>query len=65
MINALQYLQNVALSPKGERVLFGGRGDVFSAPVEKRRDAQSDAFVNGRTINFRAGRRRLARRIYF
>ena len=35
MINALQYLQNVALSPKGERVLFGGRGDVFSAPVEK------------------------------
>ena len=35
MINALQYLQNVALSPKGERVLFGGRGDIFSAPVEK------------------------------
>jgi len=34
-INALQYLQNVALSPKGERVLFGARGDVFSAPVEK------------------------------
>ncbi|HXG86101.1 MAG TPA: S41 family peptidase [Pyrinomonadaceae bacterium] len=34
-INALQYLQNVALSPKGERVLFGARGDIFSAPAEK------------------------------
>ncbi len=34
-INALQFLENVALSPKGERVLFGARGDIFSAPVEK------------------------------
>ncbi len=34
-INAAQYLQNVALAPKGERVLFGARGDIFSAPVEK------------------------------
>ena len=34
-INAAQYLENVALSPKGERVLFGARGDIFSAPVEK------------------------------
>ncbi len=34
-INAIQYLENVALSPKGERVLFGARGDIFSAPVEK------------------------------
>ncbi len=24
-----------AISPKGERVLFGARGDIFSAPVEK------------------------------
>ena len=24
-----------SLSPKGERVLFGARGDIFSAPVEK------------------------------
>jgi tricorn protease len=31
----LQYLENVALSPKGERVLFAARGDIFSAPVEK------------------------------
>jgi tricorn protease len=30
-----QYIQNVALSPKGERVLFGARGDIFSAPAEK------------------------------
>lgn len=34
-VNALQVLENIALSPKGERVLFGARGDVFSAPVEK------------------------------
>lgn len=34
-VNAAQYLQNVALAPKGERVLFGARGDIFSAPVEK------------------------------
>lgn len=34
-VNAAQFLQNVALAPKGERVLFGARGDIFSAPVEK------------------------------
>lgn len=34
-VNAMLYLENVALSPKGERVLFGARGDIFSAPVEK------------------------------
>ncbi len=34
-INALQFLENIALSPKGERVLFGARGDIFSAPIEK------------------------------
>ncbi|HEY8563641.1 MAG TPA: S41 family peptidase [Pyrinomonadaceae bacterium] len=35
IVNAAQYLQNVALAPRGERVLFGARGDIFSAPVEK------------------------------
>ena len=34
-VNVTQYIQQVALSPKGERVLFGARGDVFSAPAEK------------------------------
>lgn len=34
-VNAAQNIQNVALAPKGERVLFGARGDIFSAPVEK------------------------------
>lgn len=34
-VNAMTNLENIALSPKGERVLFGARGDVFSAPVEK------------------------------
>jgi tricorn protease len=34
-VNAAQFLENVALAPKGERVLFGARGDIFSAPVEK------------------------------
>jgi tricorn protease len=28
-------IEDAALSPKGERVLFAARGDVFSAPVEK------------------------------
>ncbi|MEP7270687.1 MAG: peptidase S41, partial [Acidobacteriota bacterium] len=28
-------INDVSLSPKGERVLFGARGDIFSAPVEK------------------------------
>jgi len=35
VVNALQVLENVALSPKGERVLFGARGDIFSVPAEK------------------------------
>lgn len=35
LVNAMQVFENVALSPKGERVLFGARGDIFSAPVEK------------------------------
>ncbi len=34
-INGAQFIQNVALAPKGERVLFGARGDIFSAPAEK------------------------------
>jgi tricorn protease len=28
-------IEDYALSPKGERALFVGRGDVFSAPIEK------------------------------
>jgi tricorn protease len=28
-------IESVGLSPKGERVLFAARGDVFSAPIEK------------------------------
>src|SRR6185436_8397329 len=28
-------IEDVALSPKGERVLFCARGDIFTAPVEK------------------------------
>jgi tricorn protease len=34
-VNAALVMENVALAPKGERVLFGARGDIFSAPVEK------------------------------
>ena len=34
-VNAATVMENVALAPKGERVLFGARGDIFSAPVEK------------------------------
>ena len=34
-VNAAQVLESVALAPKGERVLFGARGDIFSTPVEK------------------------------
>ncbi|MGI8786646.1 MAG: S41 family peptidase [Pyrinomonadaceae bacterium] len=34
-MNVAAYLENVALSPKGERVLFCARGDIFSAPAEK------------------------------
>jgi tricorn protease len=28
-------IQGVGLSPKAERVLFGARGDIFTAPIEK------------------------------
>src|SRR5262249_41137689 len=34
-VNASGLVESVALSPKGERILFGARGDVFSAPAEK------------------------------
>ncbi|WP_169979254.1 S41 family peptidase [Tautonia rosea] len=33
-IDASDVLEDFELSPKGERVLFVGRGDVFSAPIE-------------------------------
>ena len=33
-ISAANHIEEVELSPKGERVLFGARGDIFSAPVE-------------------------------
>ncbi len=34
-IAAANFIEDVSLSPKGERVLFIARGDVFTAPVEK------------------------------
>src|SRR6185436_3501543 len=34
-VSAADLIEDAALSPKGERVLFVARGDVFSAPVEK------------------------------
>ncbi|HSB09479.1 MAG TPA: S41 family peptidase [Blastocatellia bacterium] len=34
-INVAQFMEDASLSPKGERVLFCARGDIFSAPVEK------------------------------
>ncbi|MGD0616098.1 MAG: S41 family peptidase [Bryobacteraceae bacterium] len=34
-ISAADHIENAELSPKGERVLFSARGDIFSAPVEK------------------------------
>ncbi len=34
-ISAANLIEHADLSPKGERVLFGARGDIFSAPVEK------------------------------
>ncbi|HZH34324.1 MAG TPA: PDZ domain-containing protein, partial [Pyrinomonadaceae bacterium] len=34
-MNVASLIQTVALSPKGERVLFSARGDVFTAPAEK------------------------------
>jgi tricorn protease len=34
-VSAANLVEAASLSPKGERVLFGARGDIFSAPVEK------------------------------
>ncbi len=34
-VSAANLIEQVELSPKGERVLFSARGDIFSAPVEK------------------------------
>lgn len=34
-VSAANLIESVGLSPKGERVLFSARGDIFSAPVEK------------------------------
>lgn len=34
-IPVASFIADVSLSPKGERVLFGARGEVFSAPAEK------------------------------
>jgi tricorn protease len=34
-VSAANLIEDLSLSPKGERVLFTARGDVFSAPAEK------------------------------
>jgi tricorn protease len=34
-VSAASMIEQAELSPKGERVLFSARGDIFSAPVEK------------------------------
>jgi tricorn protease len=34
-VSAAGLIEQASLSPKGERVLFSARGDIFSAPVEK------------------------------
>jgi tricorn protease len=34
-IAVANFIEDVSLSPKGERVLFCARGDIFTAPVEK------------------------------
>jgi tricorn protease len=34
-VSAANFIEQADLSPKGERVLFAARGDIFSAPVEK------------------------------
>ncbi|HEX5152366.1 MAG TPA: S41 family peptidase [Parafilimonas sp.] len=34
-INITEYIESIALSPKGERVVISARGDIFSAPAEK------------------------------
>lgn len=34
-ISVSNFIADVSLSPKGERALFGARGEIFSAPIEK------------------------------
>ncbi len=34
-VSAKDYIEDFALSPKGERALFTARGDIFTAPIEK------------------------------
>ena len=34
-VSAANLIESAALSPKGERIVFSARGDVFSAPAEK------------------------------
>jgi tricorn protease len=34
-VSAASLIEQASLSPKGERVLFAARGDIFSAPIEK------------------------------
>lgn len=34
-VSAANLIEHFQISPKGERVLFAARGDIFSAPVEK------------------------------
>jgi tricorn protease len=34
-VAAANLIENVGLSPKGERALFAARGDIFTAPIEK------------------------------
>jgi tricorn protease len=34
-VSAAEQIEDAALSPKGERVVFVARGDVFTAPIEK------------------------------
>jgi tricorn protease len=34
-VSAASLIENFDLSPKGERVLFAARGDIFTAPIEK------------------------------
>jgi tricorn protease len=34
-VSASGLIESASLSPKGERVVFGARGDIFSTPVEK------------------------------
>jgi tricorn protease len=34
-VSASNLMENVGLSPKGERALFSARGDIFTTPIEK------------------------------